>query len=451
VRILIVGVGKIGSTITAYLSHENHDITIIDTNSNIIQETVNSYDVSGIIGNGASSEILFEAGAKKADLLIASTSSDEVNILSCLVAKKFGVKYTIARVRNPEYSKQIDFIHKELDINMIVNPELETAKEISRILRFPSALRIETFGNGRVEIAEMMIVKNSPLIGKSLVELREDLNVNFLICIVDRDGKAYIPDGNFILEKYDKIYVNAASHELTKFFKKAGNLKTKVRSIMIIGGGIISFYLAKILIDSGVKVKIIELDKKRCQHLSELLPEVEIICGEGSDQTLLIEEGIKNVESLITLTGLDEENIIISLFAKTIPVPKIITKINRYNLISILKSINLDSIITPKEVTAYHMIRYVRSLGNALESEVKTLYKLVNNQVEAQEFYIAETTKFTGIKFKDLKIKKDVLVASIIRKNKVIIPSGQDYMGLGDSVIIVTTNKYIHDLEDILE
>ncbi len=448
-RIIIVGLGKIGSTITDFLTHEDHDIIVIDTNQTIVQEIVDSYDVKGVVGNGASYQVLMEAEANKADMLIASTSSDELNILSCLVSKKCGVKYTIARVRDPEYSKQIDFFHKELGVSMIVNPEFETAREIYRILRFPSALKIETFASGRVEIAEMIVAENSDLVGKRLMDIRKELDVNVLICIVEREGKAYIPDGYFVLQANDKIYVNAPKMELSKFFKNSGNLKNKVKSVMIIGGSKISFYLTVKLIEMGVKVKIIEIDKTRCQQLSELLPSVDVINGEGSNQMLLKEEGIENVDAVVTLTGFDEENIIISLYAKLKKVPKIITKINRYNLSDIFKSVNLDSVISPKEVTANHIIRYVRSLENAVESEVKTLYKLVNNQVEASEFYLAEETSFTHITFKDLKLKPNILIASIIRDNKVIIPSGTDYMQAGDSVIVVSINK-IHDLEDIL-
>lgn len=450
-RIIIVGVGKIGSTITNFLAKENHDITVIDTNHSLVQNIIDIYDVKGIIGNGASYEVLVDANAQKADLLIATTASDELNILSCLISKKMGTKYTISRVRNPEYSNQLDFIHKELGINLIVNPELETANEIFQLLRFPSALKIESFTSGQVEIAEMNVEENSPLIGKTLSQIRKELEINFLISIVERKQKAYIPDGNFILKPNDKIYVNAANYEIINFFKKVGNIINKVKTVMIIGGSKISYYLAKQLIHKGIKVKIIEKDKQRCGHLCNLLPEVDIVHGEGSDQTLLIEEGIEKVDSLVTLTGFDEDNIIISLFAKTIEVPKIITKVNRYNLSNILQKLNLESIITPKEVTANQIIRFVRSIDNTLESEVKTLYKLVNNQVEAMEFYISESTKYTGIQIKDLKIKPNTLISCIIRDNKVIIPSGLDTLEPKDSVIIVTTNKYIYNLEDIFQ
>lgn len=449
-RIIIVGVGKIGLTITEMLSHEEHDITIIDTNQAIVQNVIDTYDVKGVVGNGASNEVLMNALAQKSDILIASTSSDEINILSCLVSRKFGVKYTIARVRNPEYSSQIDFFHKVLGISLIVNPELETAYEIYRILRFPQALKIDSFANGRVEIAEMIVKNNSPLVGKSLSEIRKELDVNVLICIVERNQRTYIPDGNFILQANDRIYVNAENYEVNRFFKKAGSVMSKVKTVMIIGGSRIAYYLAKRLVKSKIMVKIIEIEKKRCEEFCKLLPEVDIICGEGSDQALLFEEGIENVDALVTLTGYDEDNIIISLFAQTIKVPKIITKVNRYNLSSILKKINLDSIITPKEVIANQIIRYIRSLENTIESEVRTLFKLANNQVEASEFYISEPTKFTGIPLKDLKLKPNTLIASIIRGNQVIIPSGQDYMLPNDSVIVVTNNNYIHNLEDII-
>lgn len=450
-RIIIVGVGKIGSTITNFLVSEKHDITVIDINHTLVKNMIDTYDVNGIIGNGASYEVLLDANANKADLLIATTSSDELNILSCLVGKKIGIKHTIARVRNPEYSNQLDFMHKELGISLIVNPELETANEIFQLLRFPSALKIESFNNGQVEIAEMNVEENSPLVGKTLSQIRKELEVNFLISIVERKQKAYIPGGNFILNPNDKIYINAADYEIINFFKKAGNLINKIKTVLIIGGSKISYYLSKQLIPTGIKVKIIEKDLERCEHLSNLLPEADIIHGEGSNQTLLIEEGIENVDSLVTLTGFDEDNIIISLFAQTIKVPKIITKVNRYNLSNILQKLNLESIITPKEITANQIISFVRSIDNTLESKIKTLYKLVNNQVEALEFFISESTKYTGKQIKDLKRKPNTLITCIIRDNKVIIPSGLDTLEPHDSVIIVTTNKYISNLEDIFE
>lgn len=450
-RIIIVGAGKIGKAIINTLVKENHDIIVVDILADVVEDIVNTYDVKGVVGNGASYEILMEAEANKAELLIACTPSDELNILSCLVSKKCGVKHTIARVRNPEYSKQMDFFRNELGVSMTVNPELATAEEIHEILKFPGALKVEHFANHRVEIVGLSIPKNSPLIGKRIMDIRKEYNLKMLICIVERDKQAYIPDGSFVLQEDDKIYVNAQKTEINQFFKKIGQLKTKAKQVMIIGGSKISYYLAQKLIDNNVAVKIIELDKERCQILSELLPEVDIIHGEGSDQTLLQAEGIEYVDALVTLTGFDEENIIISLYAKLKNVPKVITKINRYDLTDILRETELDTIVTPKEVTTNIILRYVRSLQNTIDSEVKTLYQLVNNQVEAIEFYIPDSTKYTGIKLKDLAIKPNILVASIIRNNKVIIPSGNDYLQAKDSVIVITTNKQIRDLEDILE
>lgn len=449
-KIIVVGVGKVGRTITSLLSQEAHDITIIDENPKLVDEIVNLYDCLGVVGNGASHEVLLAAGVDKAQLLIAATSSDEVNILSCLVSKRYGVEYTIARVRDPEYSKQVDFFHDELGINMIVNPELETANEITKLLRFPSALTMESFAKGRVEIAEMMVLPNSPLVGKQLKDLPKIIDGKYLICIVERDGVAYIPDGNFTINANDKIHVNASMNDLSKFFKKTGNLMTKAKNVIIIGGGKISYYLALKLTTLGVKVKIIEQDKERCRELVEALPDVMIVSGAGSDHELLMEEGIEFTDALVALTGYDEDNIIISLYAKAQGVKKVITKINYYNNSKILSSINLDSITSTKEVIANHIIRYVRSLENALGNEVKTLYKLVNNQVEAMEFYIQKEAAYTNVKFKDLTLRPNILIASIIRDNKVIIPSGNDFMKPGDSVIIVSTQGCLTNLEEIL-
>lgn len=448
-RIIIVGAGKVGITITQFLSEEGHDLIVIDTNPKAVNDAVNNYDVKGVIGNGASHNILQEAEAEKADVLIASTPSDELNILCCLMGRKNGIPNTIARVRNPDYSDQIDFIHEELGLNLIVNPEYEAANEISRILRFPSATKIETFAKGRAEIVEMKVTDDSLLAGKSLSQLRKELGITFLICAVERDGNVYIPTGNFMLQTKDRIYVTASKEYIAQFFKKIGLYKNRSRNIIIIGGGKITYYLAKQLLESKANVKIIEVDDKRARELSETLPDATIIAADGSNQDILIEEGLKNSDALVTLTGLDEENIIISLFAEKMKVPKVITKVNHYAYRDILESIGLETIISPKSLTAYTILRYVRSLENTLNSQVQTLYKMVNDRVEAAEFYITNETDYTNIYFRDLHLKDNILIASIIRDNKVIIPSGEDFLKAKDSVVVVTTNRYLTTLEDI--
>lgn len=322
-KIIIVGVGKVGSTLCDLLEKENHDIVIIDSNPKLVEDVINKYDVSGIVGSGANSDILIEAGAKKADMIIATTEQDEINILSCLFGKRYGIKYAIARVRNPEYSSQTKFFNDELSLDMIINPEFEAAMEISRILRLPSAENIETFANNRVELVGIKLKKDSLIINKSLIDLRNKLKAKFLICAVERDGQAIIPKGKFILEANDIIYVTGSKGEILNLFKELNIFKNRAKKIMIVGGGVLSYYLAKQLIDSNCKVKIIEIDRDRCYELKELLPEADIITGDGSDKELLLEEGIKDFDAFVTLTGLDEENIILSLFAQFQNVSKV--------------------------------------------------------------------------------------------------------------------------------
>ncbi|HHU55608.1 MAG TPA: Trk system potassium transporter TrkA [Acholeplasmataceae bacterium] len=449
-KIIIVGIGKIGRNLTYFLSQENHDITVIDTNPNVIENIVGLYDVKGIVGNGASNEILQEAEIQKTDLLIASSSSDELNILCSLVGKMNGVKYTIARVRNPEYSSQINFMHHELGLNMIVNPELEAANEILQMLKFPSALQVDKFAGGKVDIVEIKLEEASPIVGKTLSNIRTNFQIKFLICAVERDGKAYIPSGDFILQPKDKIYVTASNKEIVKFFKKLGILKDRARKVMIIGGSKISYYLAKQLEEANVDVKIIEMDINRCQELSDTLNNVTIIHGAGSDHNLLEEEGISSCDAFVTLTGLDEENIITSLYAIKKNISKVITKINRDNLTDILGTIGIDSIISPKAIITNSVLSFIRSIENTFGSKVKRLYKLVNNQVEATEFYIQQKTNFTNVLIKDLKTKPNVLIACIIRNNNIIIPTGNDLLKPQDSVIVVSTDQ-IRNLSEILE
>ncbi len=449
-RIVIVGVGKVGKVLTEYLVQEGHDVVIIDNDAKLIDESVNVFDVRGVVGNGASYEIQLEAEVNLADVMIAATSSDEVNILCCLVGKKNGVKHTIARVRNPEYAKQIDFMHNELGLSMIVNPELEAANEIARMLRFPSSTKVDYFANGQAEIVEFKVPAKSVIVGKSLSQIHNELNVRFLVSVVERNGNVYIPDGNFVLAENDKVFVTSSLHEINQLFRKIGTFKHRARNVMIIGGGKITYYLTKQLLADGMKVKIIEIKPERCQELSEMLPDASIINADGTSQEDLMEEGIKNSDALVTLTGLDEENIVISLFAEMLKIPKVITKINHYSYSNILQSVGLDSTISPKANTANHILRFVRSLENSL-SQVKTLYRFLNNQVEASEFFIPNKTDYTNVPFRDLSLKPNTLIACLIRNNHVIIPNGNDWIEPNDSVVVVTTLPHLGDFEDVLK
>ena len=449
-KIIIVGDGKVGITLTEFLSQEGHDITVIDRNPKVIDNVVNAYDVMAISGNGANYDILVEAGAERADLLIAATSSDELNILSCLMAKKIGTKHTIARVRNPEYAQQLQFIREELGLSMVVNPEFEAARDISRILRFPSAIALDCFSKGRVELAEIKLPERGYLAGHRLSELYTICKEKILICAVQRGEEVFIPDGNFVLRAGDKIHITGSHSALAAFFKAIGMFKEKSKHVIVVGGGKIAYYLARHLAESHVDVKIIEQDEERCTHLSEVLPRATVICGDGTDQMTLIEEGIADCDACVALTGIDEENIIVSLYAQSLGVDKVISKIDRLSFVDMVESFGLDSFISPKAITANRIVRYVRAMQDSGDSSIKTLYKIVNNQVEALEFSIREETFYTNVPFKDLRTKDGMLFAAIIRKGRVIIPGGSDHLEAGDSVIIVTNEcGRVKNIEDV--
>ena len=451
-RIVVIGDGKVGRSIIEYTSLEGHEVIAIDSNEKNINDLVNTYDVMGVCGNGVSYEVQKNAGVDKADLVIAVTVSDEVNILACLIAKKLGVKSTIARVRNYEYSKQTSIFQTDLGITMAVNPESSAADEITKILNFPEAMRIDSFNNGIFNIVEVLIPQNSSLVGQTLFEIKQKYGLNVLVCAILRDKEAFIPNGSFVLNAKDKIYITAESRSIVKtFLNKTGILETKMKNVMIIGGGKISAYLGASLAKHKYRVKIIEKDYERCKELSSLLEQVDIIHGDGSDQDLLIEEGLEQTDAIVCLTGSDEENIIISMFAGMHNVKKIITKVNRAPLGKIMDSVSDASIISPKELISSKIISYVRAYNNSRGSNVITLYKLVDGKVEALEFKAKEDKKLINIPLKELKIKKNILLAGIVRDGKAIIPSGDDFIAAGDNVIVVTTNQYLDDLKDILE
>lgn len=451
-NIVIAGLGKFGKELTSYLSKENHNIIVIDNKANIVADTVNQFDVKGISGNAASYNILKDASVSKADLFIATTSTDELNILCCLVAKHIGVKQTIARVRNPEYASQLQLMSNEIGISMTLNPDLDTAREIYRILRFPSAIQVETFANGKVDLVEIKIGADSLLKDRSLVEIINKYSVKVLVCAVKRGNEVFIPKGDFVLQEGDNVYLTASPAELSSAFKKLKIFKEKLKSSLILGGGRISYYLANMLIASGVSVKIVDKDLEVCKALSDSLPKALIVHADGTNQHSLIEEGIENFDSVITLTGMDETNIIVSSFAQSLNCEKVITKVNNTNYELILNNIGLESVVSPKDIFASHIIRYVRGMQNTRGSEFKTLYRLVGNKVMALEFSIPKANRrYTNIPLKDLKFKENHLLACIIRENKVIIPSGKDVLQPLDSVIVVTTNTMMKDISEILE
>ena len=448
-NIVIVGDGKVGATLVEHLSQEGHDIVVIDRDSKIVEQMVNSYDVMGICGNGASYDVQMEAGVSSARLFIAATSSDELNILCCLIAKKVGAHHTIARVRNPDYLKQLPFIKEELGLSMIVNPEYDAANEIAKVLRFPNAINIETFSRGNVDLAELKINDGNPLCDMALTDIFGAFKTKILVCAVQRKADVFIPRGDFILKSGDKIHITAPRGELVRFMKKLGIYKHRTKDIMIIGGGKMGYYLARQLSESGgYNVKIIEIDRDRCDELCTLLPDVNIINGDGTDRGILYEQGIESQDAFVALTTIDEENIISSMYASSLGISKTVAKVNRVSY-QVLESIGMDSAFSSKAIAANRIIGYVRALENSGESSVQTLYKLVGGQVEALEFKITADFKNIGIPLKELDINNDTLIASIIRDNHVIFPDGNDSIEIGDSVIIVSKSKQFRSINQI--
>ena len=447
--IIIVGLGKLGSTLTKQLSTEGHDIVVVDPDNSVVSSTVDAYDVMGICGNGATYEVLKEAGAAKAKLIIAATGSDELNILCCLFAKHMGTENTIARVRNPDYAGQSQFLRNDLGISMTVNPEYETANEISRIIRFPSAANLDSFAGGRVEIARVRIHSDNPLCDMPIHEMRKKAKAKVIICAVQRNDSVFIPSGDFVLHCDDVISITGTRAELSSFMKQTGVYKQKIKNVMIVGGGRIAYYLAKLLSDTGRNIKLIELNDERCRHMSDMLDDVTVIHGDGTDQDILEEQCIDGQDALIALTGIDEENIIVSMYAESKGVNKVITKVNRHSY-SILNDIGLETVVSPQIVAGNLVTRYVRALHNSAgNSQIQTLYKLVGGKVEAAEFIVPEDAGYLNIPFKELELMPNLLIGCIIRNGKIIFPCGDDVMKANDSVIVVTAGRIIEDLHDI--
>ena len=449
-HIILVGCGKVGTTIIEQLCKEGHDITVIDKSSARIQEITNMYDVMGLTGNGASYSVQMEAGIEQADLLIAVTDSDELNLLCCTIAKQVGRCAAIARVRTPDYSKEVNYLREKLGLAMIINPELEAANEAARILGLPTALEVNSFAHGQAEMIKFKIPEGNVLDGLTVAELGSNITNNILMCAVERDGEVYIPKGHFILKKDDVVSFVSSRDDSRDFFEKIGFETNQVRNAMIIGGGKASYYLAKQLLHMGIAVKIIEKDRARCEELSILLPQAIIINGDGSDQELLDEEDITHVESFIPLTGIDEENILLTLYAKQKSHAQVITKINRINFKDVVSKLDLGSLIYPRYITSEAIIAYVRAKKDSMNSNIETLYHMFDHRVEAIEFNVDQDSPVTNIPLKDLKLKKDILISCINRNGAIIIPSGQDAILRGDTVIVVTTHAGFTDIQDIL-
>jgi trk system potassium uptake protein TrkA len=451
-QIIVVGCGKVGRNIVTQLIKEDNNVTVIDTNADLVRTLSTNYDVMGIVGNGSSFNILSQADLKHTDMLIAVTESDEVNLLTCVIAKLNNSRvHTIARVRSPHYSAESHFLQKGLNLSMTINPELESAKEMARILNFPQAIDIFSFAKDRIDMLRFRVPKNSVLIGRSLKEIAQLTTNNLLVCIIERSSGIIVPNGDTVIASGDILTIIAMPSDVEVFFKKIGVKTNKAENVTIVGGGDTSYYLAKLLTERGTRVTIIEKDMKRCEELVDLLPGVIVDCGDGTDRDFLEEEHLENTDGFVACTGIDEVNVILSLFVMKKVRKKVVTKLNHVDFGEILDSLQLDSVINPKELTAQKIVQYVRAAGNSMESNVETLYRLLNGRVEAMEFVIDKDSLIIHQKLSDMKIKKNVIIAGILRNGKLIIPGGQDEFMVGDTVIVVTTHIGFHDIYNILQ
>ena len=449
-NIIIVGCSSVGETLAAQLGQENNNITMIDLSPDKINDITSRYDVMGIVGNGATHMTLMEAGINRADLLIAVTDSDELNLLCCMIAKKTGHCRVIARVTSPEYSADSTYLKDELGLEMIINPELASAEEIARVLKFPSAIKIETFAKGKVELLTFRLPENSPLVGMKVKDVVITLKCDILVCTVERDGEAYIPNGDFSFMGKDLISIIASPKNVYDFFKKIDYIVTPIKKAIFVGGGEITHYLCEMMKNSGVSIKVIEKNVAVCEELSFRFPDVTVINGDEADQDLLIEEGISRTGAFVAITEHDEENILLSLFAKKSGRAKIVTKINRTEYDDIIKHLDLDTSIYPQSITSDIIVRYVRATRNTLGSNVETMYNVIQGKVEASEFIVKEGSPIIDIPLAKLRFKKDVLVAAILRGRRVMLPRGHDVIKPGDAVIIVSKIKAIRDISGIL-
>ena len=449
-KILIIGDGKIGSILAEQLSREKHEVTLVDRSGERLDQSNNELDVMIVEGNGTSRAVLLEAGADSADLVIACTGEDERNLMCCLIAKKLGARHTIARVRNPLYAQELSLIQDDLGLSMTINPEEACATEMARVLRFPSAIKIDTFAKGHVEILKTGVTADSPLDGLILKDIGK-FRANVLICAVERgEREVIIPSGEFRLRAGDRISVVASSVEAQRFFRQVGVVTNRVRQVMLIGGGRMGYYLARQLLASGMDVKVVEADFARCEELSRLLPDATVIHGDGTDQRLLLEEGIEHMDAIAALTGIDEENIIISLYAGRTTKAKVITKINRDNYEPLVGSLSLGSVFYPRNICADNVLRYVRAMQNSdAYASMETLCKIVGNKVEAMEFRVTASADFCGIPLQDLHLKDGLLIGCISRGDRIITPRGSDTIEVGDSVTVVTTVSGMRSLNDI--
>lgn len=450
-EVIIIGCGKVGYTLADGLTQENHNVTIIDQSPQSLQDADDDLDALLIVGNGSSIQTLTEAGIAQADLLIAVTGSDEMNLLCCLIAQNLSNCHTVARVRNPIYNKEINLIKNSLGISMIINPELAAAREIARLLRFPSAIKIDPFAKGRVELLKFRVIPDFHLNQTTIADLAANGKHDILVVGIERGDQVYIPGGNFQIKDGDLVSILATPAHAASFFKSIGLKTNQVKNCMIVGGGTIAVYLARQLLEMKINVVLIESSRERCEQLAEILPNATIIHGDGTNRKLLLEENLESAEAFVSLTNFDEENILISLFAAKSTHAKVVTKINRLNFQGILEDMDIGSIIHPKYLTSDLILQYTRATQNSIGSNVETLYHILDGKAEALEFCIRENSPVVGIPLKDLKLKNNLLLGCINRNGKVLIPRGQDSLEIGDTAVVVTTQKHLDDIRDILD
>lgn len=450
-NIVLIGCGTIGRTVIEHAIKEKHNITIVDDDKRKVEELIERFDVMGVVGNGACIDIQEEAGVANADLVITLTQNDEINILAALVAKKLGAESTIARVRNPEYKKQVELMKDELGISLIINPERATAEEIVNMINIPSVLKLEKFAKGKVNLVEILLEKGNPLIGETLITMQKVVKTKVLICAVQRGEEVFIPSGHFKMAEGDRLNITADANSLVSFLKEVNLIKSPLKDIMIIGGGKIAYYLASELVSKHYNVKIIENNPQRADEIAELLPKATVIYGDGTDHDLLIEEGIEGIDACVVLTNVDEENIIASMYAKKQKAKKVIAKVKKTSFLGMVGELGIANVVSPKEIIASQIISYLRAISNDRGSNVITLYKLVDNKIEALEFLARKKEKFYNKPLKELKTKENCLIACIIRNGQVIIPGGNDFIQQNDSVVVVTTHEQFDDLSDVFE
>lgn len=449
-NIMIVGDGKVGYALAQYLSKDGHDITIIDRSQQALLKASETLDVMCVRGNGANVKVLIEAGVDNCDVIIAVTGNDELNMVCCLAAKQLGAKYSIARIRDPEYTESLTMLQKKLDIDQVINPERATAQEISRLLRFPFAINIESFAHGRVEMVEFRTEERDPILNTPLSRLHTRYpRIQFTA--VQRNGEAFIPDGSSVLLPGDRVYATGDRESITKFFKHLGKDTQRLKSALLIGGGHISYYLARIIAGMGIYLRLIEIDEKKCLRLADQLDGVMVINADGTDQEVLESENVSDCGALICLTNRDEENLITGMFGARKGVKKVIVKVNRLNDMDILENLGIDCAVSPKLTTANVILRSVRALNNSRSSVVEKVYGMLGGQVEAYEFTALEGAPYLNIPLSALNIRKGILVSVLVRERKNIIPFGSDHIEAGDTVILTAKAGTVVNLEDAFD